>query len=81
MNKFGKCKLFSIPETYTDDYFLIDGIKRDDDIDYQYCSIARKYERLCGKEGKFYEKNNNINNIFFTNLNSTWEFLRLFVDC
>ena len=71
INKFGKCKLFPIQESYNYDY-LIDGIKRDNNIDYTYCSIARKYDRDCGKEGKFYEKNNNN---FFINLNSTWKFL------
>lgn len=54
-NKFGKCLLF--PTLYEDDYFLVNGINNNNNkIQYNYCSISRKYKSMCGEEGKFYEK-------------------------
>jgi hypothetical protein len=55
-NKFGKCSLFQkTEETVTDfDYFVTGNIKKST---FQYCSIARKYDDMCGKEGKKYIKN------------------------
>ena len=53
-NKFGKCSLFPIKEI--DNGYLIDGVKNIKNVDYQYCSISREYEHMCGKEGKLYEK-------------------------
>ena len=50
-NEFGKCKMF--PKDNNNIYFLVDGINKED---YYYCSVARKYDSMCGKEGKFYEK-------------------------
>ena len=52
-NQFGKCTLFEIVKK--DDYFLVDGVKRIKN-DYKYCSTARLYEDMCGKDGKLYEK-------------------------
>ena len=56
-NKFGKCSLF--PEEADEDednkYFLVDGINRNKKPEYTFCSIARKYAKRCGPEGKFYE--------------------------
>jgi hypothetical protein len=57
MNKFGKCAVF--PKEDQDDdnrYLLVDGTKTNDKREYNFCSIARKYERMCGQEGTFYEK-------------------------
>lgn len=48
-NKYGKCLLFTIEDN---DSFLVDGIKKDNE--HTFCSVARKYENMCGKEGKFY---------------------------
>ena len=56
-NKYGKCSLFTTEED--NKYFLVDGIDRNR-IEYQYCAIARKYDDMCGKEGKFYVKNRGI---------------------
>ena len=53
-NKYGKCSLFI--EEEENDSFLVNGIDNNN-IKYQYCSIARKYEDMCGKKGKFYKKN------------------------
>jgi len=35
--------------------FLVSGVE---DKDYYFCSTARQYENLCGKEGKNYKKIN-----------------------
>ena len=51
---FGKCTLFPIEKE--NDYFLVNGNNNNNNIEYKYCSTLRKYEDLCGKEGKFYEK-------------------------
>ena len=53
-NKYGRCSLFQITETETKtdiDYFVT-GIKRKNRL--QFCSIARDYDDMCGKEGKRY---------------------------
>jgi hypothetical protein len=51
---FGKCSLF--PKDKVSNYFLVNGIKKNNNTDYYYCNISRNYEHMCGKEGKFYEK-------------------------
>jgi hypothetical protein len=53
-NKFGKCSLFHYE--VDDDTFLVDGVKDNGKVRYHYCSTSRKYEHMCGEEGKFYEK-------------------------
>jgi hypothetical protein len=56
MNKFGKCALFPKEDQEDDNrYFLVDGTKTANKQEYNFCSIARRYERMCGQEGKFYE--------------------------
>jgi hypothetical protein len=35
------------------EFFLVNGIHK---IEYHYCAVARKYEKMCGQEGMFYEK-------------------------
>ena len=57
MNKFGKCAVF--PKEDQDDdnrYLLVDGTKTNNKQEYNFCTTARKFERMCGQEGKFYEK-------------------------
>jgi hypothetical protein len=56
-NKYGKCSLFTTEDDNKS--FLVDGIDRTR-IEYQYCAIARKYDDMCGEEGKFYVKNRGI---------------------
>jgi hypothetical protein len=56
-SEFGKCTLF--PRKTENDNFLVNGMNVNNNIDYLYCSISRKYEDMCGKEGKFYEKKRN----------------------
>lgn len=58
-DKFGKCSLFPKVDTDPyDTYFLIDGKREPKKIEYTYCSTSRKYDDMCGIEGKFYEKKN-----------------------
>ena len=53
--EFGKCTQF--PKIIDEDSnFLVTGIKKKQKIEYQYCSIVRKYENKCGQEGKLYEE-------------------------
>jgi hypothetical protein len=54
-SEFAKCSLFPIEKDNTDD-FLVNGYKKNNKVDYNYCSVVRKYEHLCGKEGKFYKR-------------------------
>ena len=51
-NKFGQCKLFNYEETK---YFLVDGIPEKNLNTYHYCSTARKFDHLCGVDGKKFE--------------------------
>ena len=55
-NKYGKCSLFPKTETKMD-VDLVTGIKKD--TKYQFCSIARDYDDMCGKEGKKYIQKDN----------------------
>ena len=47
--KYGKCSLFPTTKPEID---LVTGIKTE--AKHQFCSIAREYDNLCGKEGKKY---------------------------
>jgi len=49
---FGKCSLF--PSDSSKSRFLVNGIKNP--YYYQYCSILRKENDMCGEEGKMYEE-------------------------
>lgn len=53
-SEYGKCLLF--PKEKENDYFLVNGNKNNDEVEYYYCSTARNSQRICGEEGKFYEK-------------------------
>ena len=53
--EFGRCALFKKVYDY-DDYFLVTGISKDKPIEYNYCSIARKYDKMCGWDAKYFEK-------------------------
>jgi len=52
-NKYGKCSLFPIPNNTTKN--LIVGFEN---IEHYLCSTARKYDDMCGNEGKFYKNRN-----------------------
>ena len=53
--KYGKCSRFPCNDDNYVDY-LITGKQK---IEYQYCSIVRKYPDMCGKEGIFYKPKRN----------------------
>jgi len=53
-DKYGLCSLF--PKTNENYNFLVDGIVEKENIEYYHCSVARKSDRMCGKEGKMYKK-------------------------
>ena len=53
---FGKCSLF--PQKKDNIDFLVHGIEKKEIVDYNYCSTARMYDHMCGKEGKMYKKRN-----------------------
>jgi hypothetical protein len=38
------------------EYYLVNGEPDDDNNTYHYCSISRKFEHMCGKEGNYYEE-------------------------
>ena len=50
-NIFGKCKMF--PQIENKINYLINGIEKDG---YTYCSTARQFEKMCGENGKMFEK-------------------------
>jgi hypothetical protein len=49
-NKFGTCKFF--PVKNTDTSFLVTGEK--EEVKYNYCSVARNYDYMCGEYAKHY---------------------------
>lgn len=55
-SEFGKCSSF--PAEKENDYFLVNGNNNNNDkeYNYHYCSTARKFDHMCGEEGKFYKK-------------------------
>jgi hypothetical protein len=53
-SEFGKCSLFTTENEDTN--YLVNGNKNNNDVEYHYCSTARKFHHMCGKEGKFFEK-------------------------
>jgi hypothetical protein len=54
-SEFGKCALFS--KEKDNSYFLVNGNNNNNNnIEYHYCATAREIDRMCGEEGKFYEK-------------------------
>lgn len=52
---FGKCSLFEKNDNYDNADFLVDGIKRNKKIEYNYCSVVRQFDDMCGKDAKLYE--------------------------
>lgn len=52
--KYGRCSLF--PKEETNIYTLVNGIREDNDDNYNFCATSRSIENMCGKEGKKYKK-------------------------
>ena len=57
-NKFIKCALFPINDLFDEANFLVTGINSNSisEQDFIYCSTARQFNHMCGKEGKMYKK-------------------------
>lgn len=56
-NKYGKCSLFKKDQEEDDNrYYLVDGIKRNSNNDYFFCSTARSQTNMCGPEATLYVK-------------------------
>ena len=53
--QFGKCALFPIIEE-KNKYYLVNGQDKHKYTDYNYCSVTRIYHKMCGPEGKLFEK-------------------------
>ena len=53
-SKFGKCSLY--PRSVENNDFFVTGIETSKKIEYTYCSVARTFDSMCGKDGKFYQK-------------------------
>lgn len=51
--RFGHCSNF--PNEPINNYYLVDGFKDTSPTSYNYCSVARSSERMCGPEGKYFE--------------------------
>jgi hypothetical protein len=51
--RFGHCSNF--PNEPINNYYLVDGFKDTSPTSYQYCSVARSSDRMCGPEGKYFE--------------------------
>lgn len=52
-SKFGTCALF--PIVTNDDYYFVNGVKSKKVVNY-YCAVARGSDRMCGEEGKYFER-------------------------
>ena len=63
--EYGKCSLFTRETLKIHDYnFLVNGISKDAEKDYFYCSSARRIDDKCGIEGKFHKRKYSKNEIF-----------------
>ena len=51
--KYGHCSNFPFQNT---DNYLVDGFKDESPMNYYFCSTARSSDRMCGPEGKYYER-------------------------
>lgn len=59
-SEFGVCSKF--PTGGSNDYYLVNGKNYNIEDFYHYCSTSRKFDHMCGKEGKFFEKKNKEDN-------------------
>jgi hypothetical protein len=55
-SKFGNCSKF--PTEESNNYYLVNGKNYNIEDYYHYCCTSRKFDNMCGKEGKFFEKKN-----------------------
>jgi hypothetical protein len=62
---FGKCSLFPIIEKNIN--FLINDANIEEEKDYFFCGVTRKYDSMCGEKGKLYKKRYTKKHIFIAN--------------
>ena len=55
-SKFGKCSLFPIIENVDNEDYLVNGNVKKPIIDYNYCSVLRSYDDMCGENGNMYKE-------------------------
>jgi len=58
-DRFSKCSLYPIVEE--DNSYLVTGIDRGINIDYNYCIFARNSEKMCGENGNMHKRKYNKN--------------------
>ena len=52
---YGKCLLFNQTIITADETYLVTGVDNSEvSVEYNYCSTARKFENMCGIDGKRY---------------------------
>jgi hypothetical protein len=56
--EYSTCSKFPINDK--DDHFLVTGEIQIKNIKYNYCSVARKFDHMCGEKGKFHHTINDI---------------------
>lgn len=57
--KYGKCSLFPIIpiiDNNNHNPFLVTGKNEEKVLDYSYCMTSRKFDNMCGENGKRYKK-------------------------
>jgi len=54
--EFSKCSMFPQLSYFEDKTYLVTGVKKNQKIEYSYCSLVRRNENQCGEEGKFYKE-------------------------
>ena len=54
-NRYSRCRQFPILVDTMED--LISGYSQQQYTDYNYCSTARKFDFMCGENGKRHEQN------------------------
>jgi hypothetical protein len=53
-DKFAKCSLYPIIKE--DNSYLVTGIDRQENVDYNYCTVARNFEKMCGENGNMHKR-------------------------
>jgi hypothetical protein len=59
-NTYGVCTLFPKEDVSAEEaiHFLVDGIDKKKNTEYYYCSTARSFDDMCGRNGTMFEQNN-----------------------
>ena len=55
---FSTCKLFPLKVNNEAEYLVTGKPQKSNSINY-YCSTARKFDQMCGPDGKYYDKQSN----------------------